>query len=333
MSEPQISILTPVWNGMPYLKECIDSVLQQDFQEWELLISDDVSTDESPGYLASLDDPRISIVRQENNLGIFGNLNFLSERARAPICYILCQDDYFLPGGLAEVMRCWSEQSDDIGAIRFNHGEIDTAQSLFVRRQRQMLPEVMTPDESAMCFFVFGNLLSNLSNNSLRTRLISEVGMFDQSFPYAGDFEFWSRLAQQCSIRFQDSFVTYIRRHPQTASALLNKNGELVAQLHRIVERLGSEFAREPGFLTRLHVTAYYDSIHRYLGVRQALLGRKSTYLNAVDEAAAANPWVLGRTWRWFVFLLTLGGRINQIPSAKMIMRRYASINGLGEAA
>ena len=56
---PAISILTPVWNGLPYIKECIESVLSQDFQDWEMIIGDNESDDGTSEYLRSFTDPRI----------------------------------------------------------------------------------------------------------------------------------------------------------------------------------------------------------------------------------------------------------------------------------
>ena len=72
---PTISILTPVWNGLPYIKECVDSVFAQEFQDWELIISDNGSTDGTRDYLDTLKDQRVRIFKQEKNLGIDGNLN------------------------------------------------------------------------------------------------------------------------------------------------------------------------------------------------------------------------------------------------------------------
>ncbi|WP_432713823.1 glycosyltransferase family 2 protein [Pedobacter sp.] len=69
-SQPSISIITPVWNGLPFIKECIDSVLSQDHACWEMLISDNCSTDGTRAYLDTLKDPRIKIFKQESNLGI-----------------------------------------------------------------------------------------------------------------------------------------------------------------------------------------------------------------------------------------------------------------------
>ncbi|WP_083596579.1 glycosyltransferase family 2 protein [Cnuella takakiae] len=56
---PTISIITIVYNGMPYLEDCIESILKQEISTWELLISDDGSTDGSRAYLRSINDPRI----------------------------------------------------------------------------------------------------------------------------------------------------------------------------------------------------------------------------------------------------------------------------------
>ena len=48
---PAISIITPVWNGLPYIKECVESVIAQDFQDWELIIGDNASEDGTSEYL------------------------------------------------------------------------------------------------------------------------------------------------------------------------------------------------------------------------------------------------------------------------------------------
>src|SRR5208282_2137762 len=103
-----VSIITPVWNGLPFLKACVESVQAQRFEDWELLISDDGSTDGSREWLANLPDPRIRIFEQSRNLGIFGNLNFLFDRAIAPVSQILCQDDYFADSrSLDKLDRLW----------------------------------------------------------------------------------------------------------------------------------------------------------------------------------------------------------------------------------
>ena len=66
MPDPKLSVLMTVYNGMPYLAKSVESVLGQTMSEFEFIIVDDGSTDGTSEFLASLDDPRIKIVRQEN---------------------------------------------------------------------------------------------------------------------------------------------------------------------------------------------------------------------------------------------------------------------------
>jgi glycosyltransferase involved in cell wall biosynthesis len=62
-NHPLISVIMPVKNGMPFLAEAVDSIRRQTLKDWELLIVDDGSTDDTPDYLAGLHDPRIHIIR------------------------------------------------------------------------------------------------------------------------------------------------------------------------------------------------------------------------------------------------------------------------------
>lgn len=63
---PDVSVLMTVYNGMPYVQEAVDSIIAQTYEDWELIIVNDGSTDDSAAYLESLDDPRIQVFHQEN---------------------------------------------------------------------------------------------------------------------------------------------------------------------------------------------------------------------------------------------------------------------------
>ena len=66
MPTPQVSVLMTVYNGLPYLKEAIDSILNQTLEEFQFIIVDDGSTDATSDFIKSIDDPRIVLVHQEN---------------------------------------------------------------------------------------------------------------------------------------------------------------------------------------------------------------------------------------------------------------------------
>jgi len=273
-NQTSISIITPVWNGLPYIKECIESVLSQEFTDWELLISDNGSTDGTREYLYSLDDPRIRVFMQEVNLGIMNNLNFLFANATAPISQILCADDYLTgPRSLNVITNYWNNAPANLGFVRFSHNEPSTCHILNL--EQKIAPLLIHPNESALWFFVFGNIPGNLSNVSLKTNLVNEVGGFDPNFPFAGDFEFWSKAARKATMGVQKESVIYVRRHEGVASNYLSLKGELYTQHIAIYEQLIDQLAAK---YNRRRLVSYFNievcSFHLRNAIKASLHGQ-----------------------------------------------------------
>ena len=90
---PKVSILTSVYNGEKYIKECIDSILNQTFYDFEYIILNDGSIDQTKNILEKYTDPRMRIIHQEN-LGIPKSLNKGASLCRADLIAHLDADDY-----------------------------------------------------------------------------------------------------------------------------------------------------------------------------------------------------------------------------------------------
>ena len=107
MSQPRLSIGLPVYNGENYLEAALDAVLAQSFDDFELIISDNASTDRTAAicerYAAR--DARIRYHRQSQNLGAAPNFNWVFAQARAPYFKWLAHDDLVQPGFLAACMH------------------------------------------------------------------------------------------------------------------------------------------------------------------------------------------------------------------------------------
>ena len=72
---PRISVCVPTYNNGRYLREALDSILGQSLQEFEIIVSDDASTDDTPAIVAQVRDERLRYVRQARNVGIAENRN------------------------------------------------------------------------------------------------------------------------------------------------------------------------------------------------------------------------------------------------------------------
>ncbi len=300
-SAPAISIITPVWNGLPLIKQCIASVLAQDFKNWELIVSDNASTDGTPEYLDTLNDPRIRIYKQQENLGIMGNVNFLFSQARAPLSQILCADDYFLnPRSLSGIIGYWANASPEIGMARFGYTEV---QYKGIKNKEEGIPHTLSPDNALMWFFVFGNFMGNLSYLSIRTPLVSKYGYFHPTMNYVGDFEFWARLARKVSMEVGRKPVIYVREHDKSATSRQFFNGSLFEQHLLIYEKLIEDLAL---YFDRQRLIDYFNydvcSMH-YRFALKAITKGQYIYLKKILRSRSAILWP---KWKQLLICLPL---------------------------
>jgi glycosyltransferase involved in cell wall biosynthesis len=312
----------PCYNGLKYIRQAIDSVLSQSLQDWELLVSDDGSKDGTVQYIESLGDERIKVFIQPKNLGIFGNLNFLFARADSPITQILCQDDYLIgPDALQRILAIWSELPTAIAFLRCNH-RLDGS-SRMMRFEEEVLPPIIEPKTSDLYFFIFGCLPGNLSNVSVRTPVVAEMGWYRTDLPYAGDFEFWSRAGRAHPWALSKAYVVQVRRHAEQASKTLNTKGELLPQLRLVIAGL-SERLRAQGYSPsdlRWFASTAYVAQHIHVGIRRAMRGDGWSYLRLVTKLFTGTECFLGKGATWIVYLMSVGGRFLVPTMAKRLVR------------
>ncbi len=328
VQKPSISIITPVWNGMPFIQECVESVIMQDFQDWEMLIGDNCSDDGTLEYLQGLTDPRIRLFAHENNLGIFGNLNFLFSQASSQVSQILCADDYLVnKTSLLKIVGYWQEASPSIGIAIFNQSLAPNCR--LTALQKRILPEIINPTASDLLFYCFGNIAGNLSNVSVQTDVVAKNGGFREDLPYSGDFEFWSRAATGVAISIQKEFVINVRRHPGVASNYLNRKGELIRQnaviINYIYNKLIQKFPNAH-FALRLHGTLNYDALQRDAAVKLLLKGKRE-YMNRLNDVTRSAPFSMSFITCWWLFIISAGGRLGRATVAKYLYNKCSTYN------
>lgn len=98
---PKVSVCIPVFNCDRYLHEAIESALSQTYQDFELVVVDNASTDGTAAVVAGFDDPRMVVHRNEVNIGAAGNWNRAVELSRGEYVKLLCADDVLEPECLA----------------------------------------------------------------------------------------------------------------------------------------------------------------------------------------------------------------------------------------
>ena len=110
--QAKVSVCLPVFNGVRHLALAIESILNQSASNWELLISDDGSTDGSWEMIEKFakQDKRIRCWRNENRLGLFENYNFCMQQCYAPLIKLFAQDDILDPRAIKKMQTIFDER-------------------------------------------------------------------------------------------------------------------------------------------------------------------------------------------------------------------------------
>ncbi|SDE66591.1 glycosyltransferase family 2 protein [Riemerella columbipharyngis] len=142
---PEVSIITPCYNCAQFIEETIHSVLAQKFTDWEWIITDDKSKDNSTSIIKKYQDPRIILIESKENVGAGQARNIALERASGRYITFLDADDYWTPDFLEEM----------VGFMKKEKAEL--AYSNYARCDENLSPTIA--DFHADKVVTFGNLL------------------------------------------------------------------------------------------------------------------------------------------------------------------------------
>jgi glycosyltransferase involved in cell wall biosynthesis len=115
---PEVSVCIPVYNGEAFLAETIRSVLSQTFEDFELVLLDNASTDETPRIARSFDDPRVRIITNATNISQPDNWRKAVELCRAPLVKLVCADDLLYPRCLERQVAAMADPGVAVVAAR-----------------------------------------------------------------------------------------------------------------------------------------------------------------------------------------------------------------------
>ncbi|WP_368655329.1 glycosyltransferase family 2 protein [Castellaniella ginsengisoli] len=213
---PFFSVVMPVYNREAYLEEAMRSVLSQGFDDFELIISDDGSTDKSLQIAESFDDPRIRILRGHHGGGASARNRGLAA-ARGEFIVWIDSDDIQESGALATLRKAIHDTPDaDVfygDLIAFDDGDP-------AKTARTNYPDYFNQDIVPGLFR--GNMLPN-PGTAVRKALYDQYGDYDVSFRRCHDYQIWTRLAETARFKKVDAFLCRWRQHGGSLSSTTSK--------------------------------------------------------------------------------------------------------------
>ena len=204
---PLISVLMPVYNGMPHLKEAVESILNQDFRDFELIVINDGSTDDSLQIAKSYTDARIHILDSAKNQGLIYQLNRGMEAAQGRYIARLDADDIALPNRLQQQFE-YLEQHPETGLLG------GFAQVLGSKEIMQH----STKREEIMIELLYRNAFIH-STVMFRKEVYTAVSSgFNEDYKHAEDYHMWQLFALHTGVANLEQVLIQYRMHAQQVS-------------------------------------------------------------------------------------------------------------------
>ena len=201
-----------------YLKEAVESILAQTYSDFEFIIIDDASTDESYKVIESFSDPRIKLIHNEKNMGLAASLNKALEHCRGEFIARMDTDDICLPHRFETQVKFLRENPDVIVCGTLVEKVIEKDGKQITEVSKNNFPSDM---EEYRIYLLFGNTPTLFHPTAMfNHRLLLEHGIrYDDSYLYAQDYRMWVDCAWRARCAVVPEVGLKFRRHEKSASS------------------------------------------------------------------------------------------------------------------
>src|SRR5215470_11869971 len=224
-STPLVSVIIPSYNYGQFISQTLSSVQEQSYQNWECLVIDDESTDNTSEVVAKFAraDPRIKYLHQKNQKQAAARNNGL-RNAGGEYVQFLDADDLIESYKLKQQVAYLEQHTEvDIvyGGVRYFTSEnIEERLFSMMEDNSPWMPEISGAGEEILWLLVRANI-TTVNSPLIRRKVIDDVGLFDQTLPPLEDWDFWLRCAAKGKyFKYSQARGTLalVRSHPASSS-------------------------------------------------------------------------------------------------------------------
>jgi len=251
---PLISVVIPTFNRAQLLGRAIRSVLEQTYENFELIVISDACTDNTCEVVRGFDDPRIRCIRHEQTRGGSAARNTGIRVARGEYIGLLDSDDEWLPSKLEKQLARFGAVSEDLGLVYSHYCFVSDASGEMVRQVTPVWRGDVVRRALVGCISALPTILA-------RRQCLESVGLFDEALPSCQDWDMWIRLSKHCAIDYVPESLVRVYMHGKQISSAL---GSRIAGVERIIQKHAAEFKADPAIL-RTHLKTL-GALHCYNG-------------------------------------------------------------------
>ena len=206
-----VSVVMPVYNGERYLKEAMESILNQTFRDFEFIIINDASTDKSEEIIKSFIDSRIIYIKNDKNLGQAESLNKGIRNTRGLYVARMDQDDISLPERIS-VQSAYMEANREVAILGTWIQEIDKDNNAI---RRSLFPNTPSPSIKTRLFFARLAGWASIAHPTVMIKrdLFDKIGYYDPKYHICQDYDLWFRTVKKYRIENIPKVLLSYRNH------------------------------------------------------------------------------------------------------------------------
>lgn len=195
---PEISVIIPTYNRAHLISRAIQSVLDQSYQDFEIIVLDDCSTDDTEELIKELKkkDERIRYIRHEKNKGPAAARNSGIKAAKGEYIAFQDSDDEWLPEKLYKHMMIFKKVEKKIGVVYSGFWKIRNGKKLYIPS-----PHVFQKEGNIHKELLKGNFIG-MPASVVRKECFTKIGNFDIRIPYLEDWELWIRISKYYEFKY-----------------------------------------------------------------------------------------------------------------------------------
>jgi glycosyltransferase involved in cell wall biosynthesis len=276
----KVSVIIPTHNRAEFLRSAITSVLNQTFQDFEIIIIDDASKDHTQEVIANFNDTRIKVIHNQVSKGAAGARNIGIMNSNGEYTAFLDDDDEWLPEKL-KIQTCLLDDSPpEVGGVYTGYFE------------REKVGERVSICNPGVTGLSKDNFITT-SSVLLRRECFEKCGLFDESMPTNSDYDMWIRISKKFSFKIIENALVKYCIHENGLT--LNHKKKAIG-LEILFEKHGDFFEKN---------RKEYSNMYLSLGVHYCYEGEIQKGRKAFSKSIRMNPFEMRS---YFNFILSLLG-------------------------
>jgi len=270
-TSPLISVIIPSYNRANFIKRSLNSVFEQSYKNFEIIVVDDGSTDDTENFIKNYPDRRIRYIKHTENRGVPSARNTGIKAARGEYITFLDSDDEIYP-------KKFEIQINRLRDLPDSYGLIYSGYSLFINSTDEHVMDIVPEEYDNICDALLKRCIFAVHTPLVRKICFEKCGLFDESLPGCEDWDMWIRLSQHYEFTFVPDILAKFYIHGEQKSTNLKNK----VQARKDILSKHKTLLEKKRWIYSLHL--------RRIGSLYSLDGNTSEGRKYLIKAIVANP-------------------------------------------